>query len=479
VLSTTQSVDNQDLAEIAIRSSGWSGFAGCVAELRHPHKIEDESRRRSIDRYRRVALTAFTSLSAKGITLLTAVVLVPISFRYLGAERYGLWMSITSFVLFLGFADMGIGNGLTVRIAEANGADDLARIPVLVSAAFYFLLPLSVGFLALFAWLVRTIDLPTFYGVHTQLAILEARPATLSLLACTFISMPLSVVLRVETGFQQGFVADLWNALGSLLGLAAVVLVIHQGGSLPAMVLALAGVPQLVTACNWSWQFFISRSALKPRLRLFNTPVALELLSMGGLFFVQQCFGLIYYLSDNLVIARTMGSTEVARYAVLQRLFSLGLVTQYLVMPLWPAVAEALARRDFAWASRTTKRAICLTIFVGLLCSVPLLLSSRVLVTRWSGIDPGPIDILRVGFAVWVILVGYIATMGVFLNQTLMMRRHLCIYGAASLASLAIKICFAMHGSLAGVIWGTNIAFGVIYVVPSIVLALKQIPGSS
>jgi O-antigen/teichoic acid export membrane protein len=479
VLFTILSANNSDVAEAAIRPSRWSGIGQQLAELRHPHKIKDELRRRSIGRYRRMVLTAGTSLAAKGIPLLSTIALLPLSFRYLGAERYGLWVTITSFVLFLGFADLGIGNGLTVRIAQADGADNQESSAVSISAAFYFLLPLSILLLAASAWATHSINLGTFYGVRSPLANSEAGAATLFLLICTFAAMPLSIVLRVETGFQQGFVADLWNAAGNLLGFVAVILVIRQGGGLPAMVLAMAGLPQLVTACNWIVQFFFIRPNLRPRLRLFHTRVALSLLAMGGLFVVQQCFGLIYYVSDNLVIARTMGLTEVARYAVIQRFFSVGFVTQYLVMPLWPAVGEALARRDFAWASRTARRAIFLTVSAGLLFSVPLLLSSRYLIRLWSSIDPGPIDLLRLGFAVWVIFIGYIAAMNAILNQELTLRRHLVILGAATLSSLAIKIWFAVHGSLAGVIWGSNIAFGVIYVVPTLLLAFKHLPAVS
>ena len=95
--------------------------------------------------------------------------------------------------------------------------------------------------------------------------------------------------------------------------------------------------------------------------------------------------------------------------------------------------------------------------------------------TRWSGVDPGPIHLFRALFAVWGGLVGYIATMNALLNQDRMMRSHVIIFGAASLTSLAIKISFARHGSLTGVIWGTNIAFGAMYVIPTLFLALKDV----
>src|SRR5664280_523033 len=78
---TAPSSNNSALAEAAIRPSFWAGIAKQLDELRHPHKIKDELRRRSINRYRRMAITASTSLAAKGVPLLSTIALVPVSFR--------------------------------------------------------------------------------------------------------------------------------------------------------------------------------------------------------------------------------------------------------------------------------------------------------------------------------------------------------------------------------------------------------------
>ena len=51
------------------------------------------------------------SVIAKAIALLTGLVSVPLTFRYLGAERYGIWMVLVSIIAAMGFADLGIGNG--------------------------------------------------------------------------------------------------------------------------------------------------------------------------------------------------------------------------------------------------------------------------------------------------------------------------------------------------------------------------------
>ena len=66
---------------------------------------------RSLERYRRVALTVVTTAGAKLVAILTTLVTVPLTLHYLGAERYGMWMTISSIVAMMGLADLGMGLG--------------------------------------------------------------------------------------------------------------------------------------------------------------------------------------------------------------------------------------------------------------------------------------------------------------------------------------------------------------------------------
>jgi hypothetical protein len=54
---------------------------------------------RSLERNRRAALTALAPASDKAITLLSTLVSVPRTLSYLGAERYGLWLTVSSLIL--------------------------------------------------------------------------------------------------------------------------------------------------------------------------------------------------------------------------------------------------------------------------------------------------------------------------------------------------------------------------------------------
>ena len=82
-----------------VRSGTPLGFLRSLLSI---SPTSEDEQGRSVKRYRRVALTAMTSILSKVIVLATTIISVPLTFHYLGAERYGLWMTITSSVLFSG-----------------------------------------------------------------------------------------------------------------------------------------------------------------------------------------------------------------------------------------------------------------------------------------------------------------------------------------------------------------------------------------
>jgi O-antigen/teichoic acid export membrane protein len=398
------------------------------------------------------------------------------AYRYLGAEKFGLWMTMTSFVLFTTFADLGIGNGLTMRIAEANGRNDRAYAVKQISCAFYLLCVIAFLLAVLTMICTGHVNWTRFYGLDSGLISREAGWCTAVLILCTAANMPLGVAPRVQLGYQRGFIPDLWAGLSNIFVLLGSIVAIKLKGSLLLLVLIFGGVPVIAALCNFISEFGFINPGLRPYITAFDLKAGLALAGVGFLFLVQQCFGLIYYASDNIVIAHSLGAMSVAKYAMVQRLFSLGLITQYFVAPLWPAIGEAQARHDFAWAARATRRSLWVGSTFSIAIAVLLLFASRTIIKLWFKVDPGPIDSLRIGFAFWVVIAGYVATANALLNQPKLMRKHLVYFGCASLTSLFLKIMFSKHDVLAGVVWATVLAFGLIYIIPTICIILRNFP---
>lgn len=80
---------------------------------------------RGSERNRRAALTGVAATVARFVQISTSLITVPLTLRYLGNERFGLWMTISSVLAMAAFADFGIGNGVLNTVAKAFGRDDM------------------------------------------------------------------------------------------------------------------------------------------------------------------------------------------------------------------------------------------------------------------------------------------------------------------------------------------------------------------
>ena len=63
----------------------------------------------------------------KSIGLLTSLLIVPVTINYLDNEVYGIWMTISSMLFWIGFFDIGLGNGMRNYLTEAISIGDYKR----------------------------------------------------------------------------------------------------------------------------------------------------------------------------------------------------------------------------------------------------------------------------------------------------------------------------------------------------------------
>ena len=117
------------MSQVALPLSGALGRARqMIGLLRHGPFDPSTEAGRSLERYRRAALTILASFCGKGIGMLVTLVTVPLTLGYLGGERYGMWMTISSVIQMIAFTDLGVGAGLIGAVSEANARGDRARV---------------------------------------------------------------------------------------------------------------------------------------------------------------------------------------------------------------------------------------------------------------------------------------------------------------------------------------------------------------
>jgi O-antigen/teichoic acid export membrane protein len=271
---------------------------------------------RSRERYRRIALTMLASIGVRGISTLTALITVPLTVNYLGNERYGLWVTISSVIVALGFADLGIGNGLLNAISDANGRDDRESARGYISSAWFMLAGLGALAGLAFVILYPIIPWARIFNLTSPEIIAEAGPATAVFVVCFLLNMPLTLVQRVQMGYQEGLTNSLWLAFGNILGLVALLVAIQARAGLTWLVLAMAGAPVFATLLNNIVMFGVRRQWLRPRLSSITRGTARKIVSVGFLFFVLQVAVAAAYSSDNIVVAQILGPEGVTQYSV-------------------------------------------------------------------------------------------------------------------------------------------------------------------
>jgi len=94
---------------------------------------------RSDERHRRAILASVSSIFSRAAAIGAAFVSVPFTIKYLGTERYGLWMTVSSISAMLAFSDFGMGNGLLSKVAEASGRNDREAAARAVTSALVML----------------------------------------------------------------------------------------------------------------------------------------------------------------------------------------------------------------------------------------------------------------------------------------------------------------------------------------------------
>ncbi|MGA7315649.1 MAG: oligosaccharide flippase family protein [Silvibacterium sp.] len=438
---------------------------------------------RSRERHRRALLTGISALLAKVIAVSTSLVTIPMTLRYLGTERFGLWMTISSVVAILGFADFGIGNGVLNVVADAHGKEDIEEIRRSVSSAFAMLSLVGVAILAIFATVYRLVDWGHFFNVSSQLARREAGPATAVFILCFALNVPADVVQRLQLGIQEGFISKLWQLAGSIAGLVGVILVIHFRLGLPWLLGALAGAPLLVTVANNIVFFGWMRPDLRPGFRLVSGTVMHRITRLGLLFFVLQVVVAVAYSSDNFVIAKLLGPDAVTRYSVTAKMFSLiSLGLSMFLGPLWPAYGEAASRGDLTWIKRTLIRSTAAASILAAVAALVLVIFGPTVLKFWVHQPISPSLLLLLGLGLWSVMDAAGQSVAAFLNGVSVILSQAIIASVFAVGCLTLKIYFVHKLGIAGVPWATLLSYAGIsavplsIVVPRVLASLRKDP---
>ncbi len=290
----------------------------------------------------------------RGLAIATNFLLVPLTLHYLQPTQYGLWLTLSSILTWVGFLDIGLGNGMRNKIAEAIARSDTHLAQEYVSTTY-----VSVG-------LIATLSLVLFWSVNPFLpwaAILNASSdlepelRRLALAVGTFFCLRLvfQLIGSVLIANQRPAVSSALDVLVGVLSLLAVFLLsLNVPGSLYLLGLSVSALSALVPLAASFWFFGGKYRRYRPTIRAVAFGRSRELMRLGGQFFVLQMVGLVLFASPNLVITQLFGPAEVTPYNIALKYFGFATMGFMVILaPFWSAYTDAYVRGDLSWIRRT------------------------------------------------------------------------------------------------------------------------------
>jgi O-antigen/teichoic acid export membrane protein len=421
-------------------------------------------------RGRRILLAMVTGLPAYGVQVVCGLLLVTLAWRTLGAEGFGLWAAITALAPLIALADLGVSFALVNLVASAMGQDDPAAVrrAVALTIAVSTTTALLLAALLLVAYV--QFDWAAWFNLPANTPYAPGL-AVLAYAVCRLLLLPLGIVGKLRTGLQENFVNSGWDAAGVVLSLGLFYLAARAEAGLPVLLLASGAGPLMAAIGNWVGLF--GRNVV-PRPADLRTDQLRPLLRLGVLFFALNLSTLLGSAADNLVAVRLLGASATAELAIANKIFTVGqAVLSVAFIPLWPAFADAIARRDGSWIRRALMLSLAGSCGAGIALSAVLLLGANWAVAVWLGPDARLSLSLLWANAVWLVLQSFGIVAAMFLNGASVVKFQIVQALSFGVLAFGLKLILASHFGAPGIVWATDIAYAVL-VVPLCVWFIRQ-----
>lgn len=337
----------------------------------------------------RLNLSIWLNLFTKTLNMGVNFLLVPVLIAFLGKEKYGIWVTIYAFVNWFNIFDLGLGQGLKLKLTEAFTLKRNKEIRTLISSTYFFVMSIALGLF------VIAIISYIFFNWSFILSIneryhLEANQALLILTLFFLLVFVAKLIGEVYASLQLPFIENIVKTIGQLFFLVFIVILSYnsfsQGSLLVVSIFSI--LPLFVLYLGINIYFFGYKSiSLSPRLNLVSKKSLRQVVNPGISFFTIQIGCIILYSTDNLIIINLLSSEAVADYNVYYKYYSIPfLFYNIYVGSHWSSFIDALSKNDKRWIQKKMKMFNRLFILLCLSYVFVFLVNEKI-ISLWVGND--------------------------------------------------------------------------------------------
>lgn len=404
-------------------------------------------------------------IGIRGVSMILTLISAPIMLHHVDRADYGVLLTLTSIVGWVGYMDVGLGNGLRNKLPEFLAKGDFHSAKKIVSSCYVTLAIYVALIIVIFLMVSPFVDWLGVLNSPTSDAG-EIRGLTNVVFIAFCIQFLFGLINSILFAYQMPAFQSLFTFVGQFIALIALVIQVYvfdvtsvlQIGAVNSM------IPPLVLFLGSIGLFRTKLEEIAPSFKLFEFKSVGSILSLGLKFFVLQMITIVLFQANSIIIARVVSPEAVVEYNLAFKYVSLlTMIFTIVITPVWSATTDAYVRKDFAWINKTISlsRKVCIaSIFIGVL----MVLASKFVYGMWLG--RGSIDI---NYSTTGLILLYISfemlykVYGTIINGTGKVFAQIILTGIIAIIYIPLAILLGKLFGLSGVLIANAIVFALNY----------------
>ncbi len=413
--------------------------------------------------YKNIFRGTAIGLITKFITIIGSFLIVPLMLNKLGATTYGIWMTISASIGWIGIMDLGISNNLMNYIAGANNDEPVIKKYISLAYCVQFIF---VGFL-----IISFITTFKFLNWEILLNLRNTNDDILAAIIISFLffvfSLTSNTIYSIQRGLQRSDIANVWQLISTITYLISLWVVLILSPKLLWISLATFGIPVLIAAINAIW-FLRKKKFFSLNLKGSSAKDMLSFITGSASFLFIQLAALLAFQTDAIIIAHCLYFEEVSIYVIVAKVFSIpGAILGVYLQILWPAYSNALSQKNWVWIKNKFYSSIIISTILVLIFIVILFLFKDMFFKLWlNNVIQIPFSLI-LAFSVWIIVQNCLdCNLAIILNGLHLLKVQLISALLMVLMNLGLSIYLVKNIGIAGVVWGTIISTLVCSTIP-------------
>ena len=282
--------------------------------------------------------------------------LLPYTLKCLGEYKNGVWLTLSSLLLWIDQLDIGLGNGLRNMLASYIADGNIEKAREAVSSAFCMLFVVVLPVAVLLCLFINYANLYSMLNIDRSIVPDLSKVFTVATIfvCATFV---LKFIGNFYLGVQLPAVNNLMVVSGQTLALLGTIFLYYRGdASLVAIAIVNTFPPLIVYLIAYVYTFYFRYNSLRPFWGGIRKCMVKKLFDFGVQFFILQMAGCILFMTSNMLISRLFSPDVVTPYQIAYRYFSIVLmVFTVICTPYWSATTDAYKRNDMAWIQKSNR----------------------------------------------------------------------------------------------------------------------------